>query len=125
VYPKGGEVFKIGQVVNIKWKNNPSYTLYYPNNFPKKINIQVVSGGPKTCSSYTNNGSMGTCKGYVIYSGENSGSFNWSVPTQYPNVGDYMIRVYPGDIGQTESKNMINVEGFGTDDYSGLFKIVE
>ncbi|MEI6490498.1 MAG: hypothetical protein WCO16_01905 [bacterium] len=120
-FPHGGETFKPGQHVLIKWESNPVTTKYYPNGF-SAVNLQVVSNTTKKCpQGYTNNGSMGTCRGYEIYNGANTGSFDWVIPSNYPGAGNYMIRIWP-DIGM-ESSHDISSKGFDTDGYSGSFGI--
>jgi hypothetical protein len=83
LYPNGGEVFKPGQHVKITWKDITNH---------QTIKLMVVAGKVAD-GHYTNNGSMGTSRGYQIYSGPNIGSFDWIVPTEYPGEGNYLIRI--------------------------------
>ncbi len=87
ISPNGGEVFVPGSRVPIIWKDNANYS---------KVKIMVVAGRRED-GHYTNNGSMGTYRGYTIYEGENTGKFDWVVPTQYPGSGKYLIRIDPQD----------------------------
>ena len=113
-YPIGGEIFKVGQHVNITWKSNVNYPT---------VKIQVVAGTLDNCSAYTNNGSMATCRGYEIYSGENTGSFNWTVPAEYPSSGNFLIRIWP-DIGR-ETVQDLNTQGYKIDGYSGYITLTQ
>ncbi|MEK7209264.1 MAG: hypothetical protein AAB677_03320 [Patescibacteria group bacterium] len=111
-YPIGGEIFKIGQKVHITWKNNKNYSV---------ISIQIVVKTKSECPAYTNNGSMGSCRGYEIYRGPNNGFFDWTVPPEYPREGGYLIRLRP-DSGKEPAYNL-NVPDDGTDEYSGFITL--
>ncbi len=87
ISPNGGEVFDPGSRVPIIWKDNANYS---------KVKIMVVAGRRED-GHYTNNGSMATTRGYMIYEGENTGKFDWVVPTEYPGPGRYLIRIDPQD----------------------------
>jgi len=91
-------------------------------NYPT-VKIQVVAGTLDNCSAYTNNGSMETCRGYEIYSGENTGSFNWTVPAEYPSSGNFLIRIWP-DIGR-ETVQDLNTQGYKIDGYSGYITLTQ
>jgi hypothetical protein len=122
IFPHGGETLKPGQHVLIQWKNNPLTTQFYPNGFPA-VNVQIVAGTLEQCGEYTNNGSMGTCRGYEIYSGPNTGSFDWVVPNEYPSSGEFLVRIWP-DIGM-ETARHISEKGFDVSGYSGRFTITK
>lgn len=81
--PAAGEKLAPGQKVSIKWDNN-QYS---------HVIVMVVTGKADKWNDYTNNGSMGTYRGYVIYEGSNNGSIIWTTPNEYPDAGDYLIRL--------------------------------
>ncbi len=118
--PVGGETFKAGQHVTIKWNDNPA-AKPNPSATLSTVNIQIVSDRLDTCSTYTGNTSAITCKVYGVYSGPNNGSFDWVVPSEYS--GKYMVRIWP-DIGM-ETAHQIFDKGFSADTYSGLFTIAQ
>lgn len=112
IYPIGGETFNPGQKVTIKWATS-SFSA---------VNIQVVANIAARClGGYTNNGSGGSCRGYSIYGGPNTGSYTWTVPSEYPDSGNYMIRIWP-DIGMGEAQEALS-NGYTTSNYSGYFTI--
>ena len=87
--PNGGEIFKPGQHVNIAWNVDSNYPT---------VQVMVVAGKAAN-GQYTNNGSMASIRGYNIYTGANTGSLDWTVPTEYPGVGNYFIRIEPQTSG--------------------------
>lgn len=120
-FPHGGETFKLGQKVTIKWNKNLIVTKFYPNDFPT-VNIQVVSDKIEKCpGGYTNDNTMGPCRGYEIYNGPNTGSFDWVIPTNLIGADNYMLRIWP-DVGM-ETAQDISIKGFYLDCYSGFFGI--
>ncbi len=123
LYPRGGETFKIGQKVTINWETNPVVTNLNPTGNFAGVSIQVVAGKlGDPCSSYTNSGSMGSCRAYEIYNGPNTGFFEWTVPSNYPGTGKYMIRIMP-DVGTVVARS-ISDKGVDLVSYSGFFNII-
>ena len=122
--PTGGQMFNDGQKVSITWKNN----LYYPS-----VIVELVGNTLDKCHEYTNNGSMGTCRSFLIYSGANIGSFSWVVreenqtedqsggSSEYPNAGTYIIRILPS-ISSVETTGLI-AQGYSVDAYSGFITL--
>lgn len=106
-FPTGGESFKVGEAVKIQWKASAQY---------KTITLSLVQGTPNKCTAYTNNGSMSTCKMYVIDNVSNTGSYIWIVGSEKDinggaaHSGGYVIRMQPD---QDESRTV----------FSGYFRI--
>jgi hypothetical protein len=85
ISPNGGETYKPGQHVAITWNVDQNHST---------VQIMVVAGKAAD-GQYSNNGSMASTRGYAIYTGADSGSFDWTVPTAYPSAGQYLIRIEP------------------------------
>jgi len=117
--PSGKEIFHVGQQIPITWKTE----------VPKwpTITVMVVASTTADCSEYTTNGSMGTCRGYVIYTGSDTGSYDWIIPSGYSDTSSYLVRVFPGtakDISTlSETLRALNHEGYTLGGYSDSFVI--
>ena len=101
ISPNGGETYKPGQDVKITWNVDSNYPA---------IEVMIVAGKAAD-GQYTNNGSGQSLRGYVVYKGANTGSFDWIVSTVYPDAGNYFIRIEPfatggqasGQVGYSDS----------------------
>lgn len=75
LYPNKDEKFTFGQNVCIRWQASSK---------SKTITLMVVRGHD---SHFTNNGSMASTRGYGIYEGDNTGSYNWYINNDYLDYG--------------------------------------
>ena len=84
---KGGETVKIGDSVKIILDKAINQS---------NVKVMIVAGKVES-GHYTNNGSMSTTRGYVIYEGKNNGLVDWMVPGEYPGEGRWLLRLEDND----------------------------
>jgi len=110
LFPIAGSIFRPGEHLYIRWNNNADIP---------DVKIEIVAKKLSACpgGEYTNNGSMGTCRGYQIYNGKNTDFFDWLVPSEYPGAGYYLVRITP------VVNSSVSIEKYNPDVYSDYFEI--
>lgn len=106
VSPKRRQVLKLAQNVHISWSRHPLYTNVH------NVIIDLVTNTAPGCQA-------AVCNSIAVYSGPDTGSFDWTAPEFHPFDGDYYFRIRP-DVNDAEAMEAES-KGLSVEDHVQVF----